>query len=187
MQHFPQIILISFTICSLFLIIIYAIYYKLSISQRLKFILKVPMINTYFNLFKTYQIANEFSLFFQNGIMLQQISKIYINQSVDPFLKYIGEFTIQNIENGLSLPEIFKKIGCFQNELIQFIEQGEKSGNLEIELNIYAQILLSQIEAKMNKQIKLIQPIIFLLLGLLIVSLYLIIMLPMFDMMQSIK
>lgn len=186
-QHFPQIILISFTICSLFLIIIYAIYYKLSISQRLKFILKVPMINTYFKLFKTYQIANEFSLFFQNGIMLQQISKIYINQSVDPFLKYIGEFTIQNIENGLSLPEIFKKIGCFQNELIQFIEQGEKSGNLEIELNIYAQILLSQIEAKMNKQIKLIQPIIFLLLGLLIVSLYLIIMLPMFDMMQSIK
>ncbi|RZH98259.1 type II secretion system F family protein, partial [Staphylococcus condimenti] len=98
----------------------------------------------------------------------QQISKIYINQSVDPFHKYIGEFTFNNIENGMRLPEIFKRLSCFQNELIQFIEQGEKSGKLEIELNIYSQILLSQIETKINKQIKLIQPIIFLLLGLLI-------------------
>lgn len=186
-KHFPHIILIFIAICSSLLMMICFIYYKLSIRQRLKFILKIPIINTYFKLFKTYQIANELSLFFRNGIMLQQISKIYINQSVDPFLKYIGEFTVNNIENGMRLPEIFKRLGCFQNELIQFIEQGEKSGKLEIELNIYSQILLSQIETKINKQIKLIQPIIFLLLGLLIVSLYLVIMLPMFDMMQSIK
>lgn len=103
------------------------------------------------------------------------------------FLNYLGDFMIKNIEKGMRLPEILQAVGCFQEELIHFIEQGEKSGKIDIELSIYAQILLSQIERQMNKQIKFIQPVIFLLLGFLIISLYLVIMLPMFDMLQSIK
>ncbi|MFC3610914.1 type II secretion system protein PulF [Staphylococcus piscifermentans] len=186
-QHFPLIILSLLVLISIMSIFAYLVYRKLTIKQRLKFILKIPIVSKYFKLFKTYQVANELSLFFRNGIVLQQISKIYTEQNVDLFLNYIGNYTIDHIQKGLSLPEIFKSIGCFENDLIQFIEQGEKSGKLEVELTIYTQILLSQIETKMNKQIRLIQPVIFLLLGLLIVSLYLVIMLPMFDMMQSIK
>ncbi|MHD0397610.1 competence type IV pilus assembly protein ComGB [Staphylococcus simulans] len=186
-QHFPHIILSLMTlISSLFLLLFYYVK-QLPIDKQITFISKLPFINTYYKLFKTYQVANELSLFFRNGIVLQQISIIYTEQKIDLFLNYLGDFMINSIEKGTRLPEILQEVGCFQEELIHFIEQGEKSGKLEVELTIYAQILLSQIERQMNKQIKFIQPVIFLLLGFLIVSLYLVIMLPMFDMLQSIK
>ncbi|WP_341776668.1 competence type IV pilus assembly protein ComGB [Staphylococcus simulans] len=186
-QHFPHIILSFIAFLSLMFLTIFQYVRKLPINKRITFISKIPLINTYYKLFKTYQVTNEFSLFFRNGIVLQQISNIYTEQKLDSFLNYLGEFMIKNIEKGLRLPEILKAVGCFQDELIHFIEQGEKSGKIDIELSIYAQILLSQIERQMNKQIKFIQPVIFLLLGFLIISLYLVIMLPMFDMLQSIK
>ena len=75
---------------------------------------------------------------------------------------------------------------CFQNDLIKFIEQGEK-WKLDIELKLYSQMLLQQFEEKVLKQTKFIQPIIFFILGIFIVSLYLVIMLPMFELMQTIK
>ncbi|WP_412520832.1 competence type IV pilus assembly protein ComGB [Staphylococcus simulans] len=186
-QHFPHIILSIIFICSIISLTLFQYVKKLPINKRIKFISQIPLINTYYKLFKTYQITNELALFFKNGIVLQQISNIYTEQKLDLFLNYLGNFMIKHIENGMRLPEILKAVGCFQEELIHFIEQGEKSGKIDIELSIYAEILLSQIERQMNKQIKFIQPVIFLLLGFLIISLYLVIMLPMFDMLQSIK
>ncbi|HCY5333625.1 TPA: type II secretion system F family protein, partial [Staphylococcus aureus] len=50
-----------------------------------------------------------------------------------------------------------------------------------------SQILVKQIEDKAIKQTQFLQPILFLILGLFIVAIYLVIMLPMFQMMQSIK
>lgn len=48
-------------------------------------------------------------------------------------------------------------------------------------------MILSQIEQLIHLIIKFIQPIVFSLIAILIVSLYLVIMLPMFDLMQTIK
>ncbi|MCD8915033.1 type II secretion system F family protein [Staphylococcus simulans] len=186
-QHFPHIFLIFSGLVCCVALIIHLYIKKLNTPQKIKFISKLPLIKTYYKLFKTYQIANELALFYRNGIVLRQISLIYTEQNIDLFLKYLGEMMIKKIEEGMKLPEILSSIGCFQAELIQFIEQGEKSGKTDIELSIYTEILLSQIENQMNKQIKIIQPVIFLLLGFLIISLYLVIMLPMFDMLQSIK
>lgn len=186
-QHFPHFLFILFLFIVSISISSYFYYKKLTMKEKISFVLKLPIINAYYKLFKSYQVTNELALFYQNGIVLQQISKIYTEQNIDLFLSYLGTTTINSIENGLRLPEIFKQIGCFQDDLINFIEQGEKSGRVCVELMIYSDILLSQIEDKMNSQIKIIQPVIFLLLGFLIISLYLVIMLPMFDMLQSIK
>ena len=65
--------------------------------------------------------------------------------------------------------------------------QGEKRGKLEVELKLYSQILVKQIEDKAIKQTQFYSLFYFLILGLFIVAIYLVIMLPMFQMMQSIK
>ncbi|WP_325974392.1 type II secretion system F family protein [Staphylococcus equorum] len=67
------------------------------------------------------------------------------------------------------------------------MEEGEKKGRVEIELKLYSEIVIAQIERYLQLLIKFIQPCIFTLLAFLIVSLYLVIMLPMFDLMQTIK
>ncbi len=64
--------------------------------------------------------------------------------------------------------------------MVKFMQQDEKSGKLDIELKLYSQMLLQKFEDKVIKHTKFIQPIIFFILGLFIVSLYLVIMLSMF-------
>ena len=71
--------------------------------------------------------------------------------------------------------------------MIIFVEEGEKKGRVEIEMKLYSEMILSQIEQLIHLIIKFIQPIVFSLIAILIVSLYLVIMLPMFDLMQTIK
>ncbi|WP_259338122.1 type II secretion system F family protein [Staphylococcus xylosus] len=67
------------------------------------------------------------------------------------------------------------------------MEEGEKKGRLEVELKLYSEIIIDKIQQSMQFIIKFIQPCIFLVIAIMIVSLYLVIMLPMFDLMQTIK
>lgn len=162
-------------------------YKKLSPPQKIIFTKRLPLIASYYKFFKTYRLASEFALFYNNGVTLSHIVDIYESQTEDRYLTYLASQIKLGTEKGLQLSDILKEVGCFQPELLSFIEQGEKKGKLDVELQLYSAIVIEQIERKLLKQIKFIQPIIFSLLAFLISSLYLVIMLPMFDLMQTIK
>ncbi|KKI63634.1 type II secretory pathway component PulF [Staphylococcus cohnii] len=126
-------------------------------------------------------------MFYKNGVTLQSIVDIYSKQKNDTYLIYLARKLATGTQSGHKLSEILKKISCFEEGLINFIEEGEKTGKLDIELKLYSEIIFTKIERYLQLIIKFIQPIIFIMLGILIISLYLVIMLPMFDLMQTIK
>ena len=183
----PKLTFIFIFISGIAFFITYKFYYYLPIEKKLKSILKIPMINTYYKIYITYQLSNHVSFFYSNVTIVQQIVLIYRYEQYNDFLKFLGDYLFKEANKGLSLPVILMNLKCFQNDLIKFIEQGEKNGKLDIELKLYSQMLLQQFEEKVLKQTKFIQPIIFFILGIFIVSLYLVIMLPMFELMQTIK
>lgn len=180
---------ISYLIILLFITTIaFILYYNtLSIQNKHKLVLALPIIRKFFKLYKTYRIASEFSLFYKNGVNLQKIVQIYAEQRNDKYLNFLADRITLGTQNGLTLSEILTNIACFEKELTEFIEEGEKKGKVEIELKLYSEIVIAQIERYLQLLIKFIQPCIFTLLAFLIVSLYLVIMLPMFDLMQTIK
>ena len=183
----PKLTFIFIFISGIAFFITYKFYYYLPIEKKLKSILKIPMINTYYKIYRTYQLSNQLSLFYRNGTSLQQIVHIYRNDQYNDFLKFLCYYHFKEANKVLPLTFILMNLKCFQNDLIKFIEQGEKNEKLDIELKLYSQMLLQQFEEKVLKQTKFIQPIIFFILGIFIVSLYLVIMLPMFELMQTIK
>ena len=180
---------ISYLIILLFITTIaFILYYNtLSIQHKHKLVLALPIIRKFFKLYKTYRIASEFSLFYKNGVNLQKIVQIYAEQRNDKYLNFLADRITLGTQNGLTLSEILTNIACFERELTAFIEEGEKKGRVEIELKLYSEIVIAQIERYLQLLIKFIQPCIFTLLAFPIVSLYLVIMLPMFDLMQTIK
>lgn len=180
---------ISYLIILLFITTIaFILYYNtLSIQHKHKLVLALPIIRKFFKLYKTYRIASEFSLFYKNGVNLQKIVQIYAEQRNDKYLNFLADRITLGTQNGLTLSGILTNIACFEKELTEFIEEGEKKGRVEIELKLYSEIVIAQIERYLQLLIKFIQPCIFTLLAFLIVSLYLVIMLPMFDLMQTIK
>ena len=184
-SHLPQIFLFVFTLLTLS-IIIFIFLNKLDISKNLHSFLTYQLYVLLFD-YKTYQLANDLALFYKNGISIQQVVDMYIHLQNNSFLNYIGIVIQNELNRGINLPNILIKIPCYQYDLIQFIKQGEKNNKLDIELKMYCQILIQRLQQTALKQSKIIQPIVFIFLGAFIVSLYLVIMLPMFQLMQNIK
>lgn len=160
---------------------------KQNINRQIYILSRIPLFNKYYKLIMTYQIANQFVLFLANGISLNDIVHIYINQNENVFFKYIGYELQKNIKQGIPFSAILSKLNCFDSNFISYIEQGEKRDKLDIELNIYCNFLIDHIESFMMKHIKWIQPVIFLLISSLILSVYLVMMLPIFEMIQTIQ
>nr|WP_275432145.1 competence type IV pilus assembly protein ComGB [Staphylococcus sp. ACRSN] len=183
----PLFIFIFIITTIIFIILARFFYQRTSISLKHKIILTIPILKKLFIRYKTYRLATEFSLFYKNGITLQNIVEIYKQQHDDPYLNFIASEINEGIRHGSNLSQILEKFSCFEEGLIKFIKAGEKQGKLEIELRIYSEIIISKIENQLQLMIKIIQPVIFSILACLIVLLYLIIMLPMFDLMQTIK
>lgn len=185
--NLPLILLLIF-IVTLFCVFFLVNYYRsCSEEGKIHFIKFVPMVRTLFVRYKTYRLATEFSLFYKNGISLQNIVEIYMYQKSDPYLIYLANKINYGLKKGQNLSDALNNIGCFEQGLIKFIKVGEKEGKLEIELKLYSEIIITKIEKQLQLIIKLIQPIIFIVLAGLIVILYLVIMLPMFELMQTIK
>jgi len=183
----PQMLIYLLICIFIIFLIIFLSYKRLSIENKLNFILHIPLMSKFYRLYKTFQISSELSLFYKNGINLQQIVEIYGGQSDDEYLSYLANKIALGSNNGLKLSEILKKVPCFDKSLSVFIEEGEKKGRLEIEMKLYSELIIEQIEQLLQLIIKFIQPFVFFLIAILIVSLYLVIMLPMFDLMQTIK
>ncbi|WP_154837601.1 competence type IV pilus assembly protein ComGB [Staphylococcus sp. Marseille-Q1834] len=183
----PTLIMIILSLSLFIFTILLIIQANISVDRKVKLLTQIPIFKGYYKLFKTYQIASELSLFYKNGITLQSIVSIYVSQKNNSFLNYLGKALLTNSNNGISLAESLRAQQCFQDDLIKFIQQGEKSGKLDVELKLYSQILIQRIQNKALKHSKIIQPVVFLFLGFFIISLYLVIMLPMFQLMQNIK
>ena len=92
-------------------------------------------------------------------------------------------------KNGISIQQVVDMYIHLQNNsflnYIGIVIQNEL--NRGINLKMYCQILIQRLQQTALKQSKIIQPIVFIFLGAFIVSLYLVIMLPMFQLMQNIK
>lgn len=185
--YLPKTLLIITLNCLIFSYLFYKITKKLSINLKYRIILKIPILRTFFKFYKTYRLSTEFALFYKNGVTLQSIVDIYFKQKNDTYLIYLARKLATGSQSGHKLSEILKKISYFEEGLINFIEEGEKTGKLDIELKLYSEIIFTKIERYLQLLIKFIQPTIFIMLGILIISLYLVIMLPMFDLMQTIK
>ncbi|MBF7017021.1 competence type IV pilus assembly protein ComGB [Staphylococcus durrellii] len=183
----PKIILYSVTFISILIIIFWSIYQRLTIPQQIKFMTFIPIINHYFRLFKTYRLASELSLFYRHGVTLQNIVKLYEMQNDDRYLKFLAAHIARGTQQGDKLGTILSKLSCYQSDLITFITQGEQSGKLGLELQFYSAIIRTKIEQRMKRQIQIIQPLTFSILAFLIIALYLVIMLPMFELIQTIK
>ncbi len=186
-QNFPLTSLALLLCLTAIFFLVRHFFKQLTVRQQIQWINRFPFLRKYYKLYNTYHITNHFVLFFKNGITLNDIVQIYIHQQESLFLTYIGRTLQYQLQNGVSFSTIFTQLNCFENQFIHYIQHGEMRDKLDVELQMYSIFLLDHIEYFLHQHIKWIQPIMFTLIGLLVLCVYLVMMLPIFEMMQTIK
>lgn len=150
-------------------------------------LLKIPVVKTYFKYYITYRFSREFGYFLNNGLEVKEIMLLFKTQTINRYLNMTAAKIEENLLSGVSLSDAIAQLDLLDNRLAVFVSHGEYNSNVGRELIIYSEYSLENIIIKIESLTKKIQPVIFLILGLLIVCLYLVIVLPIFNMMSNIQ
>lgn len=181
-------IIYSFIFLIIALLLAYTFYFKKQpVARQLKLLYSIPLIRDLYRLYITYRFSEILSFFLSNGVMMKRIMQILSSQNKNEVFRYIALNINAKLLEGRSLPNAVKEMNIFESSLVQFMEHGERNSKLDKELKYYSEFIFSRFQHRLLRCIKAIQPVIFMILALLIVTMYLVIILPMLQMMEGIK
>ena len=156
-----------------------------SISQKV-ILTRIPIAGKLLSLLYTHFFAIQMSYLFSGGLSVREALKVFENNRHEPFSKELGRGIILKLAMGQDFDKAISAYPIFEDELSMIVRHGQINGKLDQELFFYSRHCLNQLEERTEKGMKIVQPILYSFIGLLVVSLYLAILLPMFQLIQGI-
>lgn len=177
-------------ILTIFILLIFLGYYLLKfrkhspIDQKRK-ITAIPLAGSFFRLYHTHFFAVQLSYLLSGGLSVYEALSLFERNDKQPFYREIGAVLKSSLRKGEKLEDILLYFPFFERELSSIIRHGQKNGRLDQELIFYSRYCLSMLEEKTERVLKIVQPLLYLFIGFLIISMYLAVMLPMFHLLEG--
>jgi competence protein ComGB len=188
--YFGEILPFLFSI--LFILILLFVFYYLFVFRKLKPIeqksrlVRIPLIADFFRLFYTYYFSIQLSYLLTGGLSVNEALSMFARNDGQHFYKELGIDIKRSLIQGEKLEGILGEYPFFERELAIIVKHGQDNGKLDQELSFFAAHCLQNLEEKTEKMMKKLQPLMYLLIGFFIVSMYLAVLLPMFHLMDGI-
>lgn len=161
-------------------------YKLLSPRKKAGLLSSIPYVKTFFQLYFTRLFARETAHLLNSGFPVNAILNIFEQQTIYPILCAASQSISMQLVEGETLQGAIEKIPWFDRKLASLIGHGSTNGRLAEELFLYAEFCNEIIEEKIKKITGLIQPVVFLFIGMIVMAVYLSVMLPMFEMIGSV-
>ncbi|MDP4085247.1 MAG: competence type IV pilus assembly protein ComGB [Bacillota bacterium] len=173
------------------LAIIISVYYflifrKFPILKQKSILTHIPFLGRLLKLLHTHFFSILLSFLLSGGISVSEALQLFEANRRQPFYAALGKEIKIKLLAGESLEKIMSEFTFFEKELAMIIKHGQENGKLDQELFFYSQHCISILEDLLEKSLKTIQPLLYLVIGGLVVSMYLAILLPMYHLMDGI-
>lgn len=185
-QTFPYYFTFSLMTIGCLFIVLLRILHRKSALDRAQFFSKTPFIHSYYKLYRTIFLAREWSFLLKSGFSVNEITQIMLTQPFQPLLKESAGEIKSMLKIGYSFSEALIHLGFLEEELIEIVAHGEQNGKLDSELLFYSEFCLQRLEEKTRKIFTIFQPVMFVLIGIMVIAIYMSIFLPMFQIIDSI-
>lgn len=159
---------------------------KQTVQKQLPLLLQLPIVNYFYKLHITKQLARTMGELLIGGFSLQQVLTILQNQQLNNTLAYMSKEIEGRVIFGEPLSSAISHLGWFFGKFEEFIKHGEKSGYLGRELLIYSELLDERLQHLIKKGVSIIQPLFFIIIAFSIIAAYLSILLPMYELIEII-
>lgn len=143
---------------------------------------RLPLLGRWTQAYCTYKLARDLGHFYGGGYAISQITLLWIQYPVDPFLTEIAQAIHTGMEAGYTLPDILKELNVFTPVFATIIYQGELTSQTARKCQLYSDKLFKDLLEDIQRKIRWIQPLLFILIALLVLAMYLLMMLPMLTM-----
>ena len=163
----------------------YTIKYKPNLF--LKSLIYIPKVRNYSKLYFSYRFSMELSLFLMSGFSLKTALEVMVEENYDYYLTLFSKEILYELDKGISFEDSIGKIKYFDNSMRKFLNHGKNNGLIDKELKLFSELMLDTFLTSLDKNLKKLQPILFGILAVVIVGLYMVILLPIFNMASSLK
>ncbi|MGL5088623.1 MAG: type II secretion system F family protein [Cetobacterium sp.] len=170
----------------IFLIVFIVLLFLFSIKSKFlkKLVYKVSIIKKFLMEKHIVSILDNLAILLESGISIDKGIEIILDNLDSGFLKN-KIYILKNIKKGESLSNCFKKLNLFNPEEIDMMKIGEESGTVEFILKEIASIREDELNRKIKIVLKLIEPILLLIVGLMISIFVIGLYLPILNMSDS--
>lgn len=162
------------------------IFRKISVLQQRAQLVRIPVAGRILKLLFTHYFSVQLSFLLSGGISVFEALLLFEKNYRQPFYSQLGAEIKKKLLTGEKLEFILADFPFFEKEFPTIIKHGQENGKLEQELRFFAQHCVARMEERIEKSLKVIQPVLYLIIGFLVVSMYLAILLPMFHLLDGI-
>lgn len=159
---------------------------KLDIKKQITIYQSIPVLRKYLKLQTSFLFATHLSNLLKTGMPIKDILANLADQNKLPIIAYYSELMITELKKGIHITNLFPHLLLFENQLAIIFQKNTDTEALEKDLIAYAEILTEELERKIMKTITFIQPVFFIILACFIVFIYVSLMWPMFQLIQTI-
>ena len=186
LYYIPKIISIIFL---LILICIGYTFYTIKYKPNLflKSLLYIPKVRDYSKLYFSYRFSMELSLFLMSGFSLKTALEVMVEEDYDYYLTLFSKDILNELDQGIGFEDAIGKIKYFDKSMRKFVSHGKNNGLIDKELKLFSELMLDTFLTSLDKNLKKLQPILFGILAVVIVGLYMVILLPIFNMASSLR
>ncbi|SLL32686.1 Cholera toxin secretion protein epsF [Mycobacteroides abscessus subsp. abscessus] len=188
-QLIGKVIPFLFAFLLLFLITSFFYYYfyfrKLDVIVQVNLLARIPYIGKMVRRYFSYLLSLQLSYLLSSGFSIYECLQFFEENKGQRLYSRIGIITISQLKKGVRLDQAFKSFDFLDKELLQIIQHGQENGKLDQEFYYFGNHCLKQIEENIQKTIKVLQPTLYSVVGILIVSIYLSVLMPMFQLLDG--
>lgn len=181
----PAIISLLLAILVTICIYYFFIYRKKNVFHKAQFISKIPIVGNFFRVVMTYLFATNLSCLIKSGLSIYDALVIFKTLDNLGYISNVSGIIMEKLESGERLQHVLIKNTLYLKGLAYIVEHGQANGRLVEELDYYSQWLLVDLEEKIKKLFMVIQPLLFLFIGIIILLMFASILIPMFSLING--
>lgn len=185
-EKFSVSILVTvFFLVSLFFLYVVLFFRKKDSLFKAKIISKIPLVGNYYQTMLTYFFATNLSCLIKSGMAIYGALTIFKEREKLGYMSQEAKRLISKLEEGETLHDTLLTDTLYLEGLAYIVEHGQSNGRLDQELDYYSNWLLVEFEEKLMKLMMVIQPVLFLVIGLIILLMFASLLLPIFSIMSG--
>lgn len=163
-----------------------AVLKKQHVSRQISWLLRFPLLRKFMRLYWSHLLARELGTLLHSGISLQESLQLLQNQTYHSIIQFMSKSCHEEVMTGHTLSAAFAHQSFFAGDMASFARHGEMTGYLGKELILYSEVLMERMEQQTAQLLRIIQPSFFIIIAICIVGAYLAILLPMYNLVQTI-
>ncbi|MBC6388767.1 hypothetical protein ERK14_04200 [Lactobacillus kunkeei] len=170
----------------LVMLTIFIMYKRLPLLRKRDVISRIPFIGKIYKAYMGYILSLELKMLIKNGIDLKNILKILKDFKPNTIMYSLGVKARHLANKGEDIGKLTKIYSFVPSEFNGFFHHGSKTSEILVKLDAFSQIKFEEMNRRSNQLINLIQPLLFLFIGICIVLAYLVVLMPIYSSLKGI-